>query len=186
MHIEEIWKPILGWEGVYEISNLGSVRSLDRVQYVWNRCGAASLRSLKGRVLKGNDNGSGYWQVQLAMDGLRQPRLIHRLVAETFLPRQAGLDFVNHLDGDKKNNRADNLEWCTRSGNMSHAHAEGLMYPYCVPVIGRCLTTGKETRYERQIDAEIELSRTGRPSSAVHHCLVGKKKTAYGHEWRLA
>ena len=186
MEHTEIWKPVVGHEGAYEVSDLGRVRSLERIISVPNRWGSLSLRTVKTRVLRNNDNGSGYLQVQLSSGGERQPRLIHRLVAEAFLPPEDGLVFVNHKDGDKANNRLENLEWCSRSGNMVHAYAVGLMGPHCVPVIGRCLRTGKETRYERQIDAEIALSGTGRPSSAIHHCLVGKKQTAYGHEWRLA
>lgn len=182
----ENWLPILGHEGAYEVSDQGRVRSLDRAMFVRNRWGSFSPRTVRGRVLRHNDNGTGYAQVQLASGGERDPRLVHRLVAEAFLAQVDGAVFVNHKDGDKRNNHVQNLEWCTRSGNMAHAYSAGLMDPHCVPVIGRCLRTGKETYYERQIDAEIALSGTGRPSSAVHHCLVGKKLTAYGHEWRLA
>lgn len=182
----EIWKPVVGYEGLYEVSDHGRVRSLDRSAHIACRWGGTATRLIRGRVMRATDNGRGYLMVHLSTNGYRDPRLVHRLVAEAFVPVAEERQFVNHRDGDKTNNTASNLEWCTRAENMAHAHSNGLTDPYAVPVIGVCLRTGLETRYERQIDAEIELSGTGRPSSAVHHCLVGKKKTAYGRAWRLA
>ena len=182
----EEWRAVPGYEGSYEVSNLGRVRSVDRVIGAMSRWGALTIRNLAGRVLRQSDNGSGYMVVHCATGGGRETKLVHRLVAEAFLAREDRKDFVNHRDGRKANNSAENLEWCTRSENMQHAHDNELLDQYAVPVIGTCLRTGIETRYEKQIDAEIKLSGTGRPSSAINHCLVGKKKTAYGHAWRLA
>ena len=182
----EIWKPVVGHEGQYEVSSFGRVRSLERQTYVPNRWGSFSLRTTKSRVLRVQDNGKGYSVVHLCTGGLRTSKLAHRLVAEAFIPNPSNYGCVNHIDGDKTNNTRDNLEWCSHAGNTQHAHAAGLTDPHKVPVIGRCLRTGRETYYSRQIDAEIALSGTGRPSSAVHHCLIGRKKTAYGHTWRAA
>lgn len=182
----EIWKAIPGWEGLYEVSDLGRVRSLDRTVSAMTRWGKPTFRRFSGRVLRQTDNGVGYLVVHCAVGGGRETKLVHRLVAEAFLDREDSKDFVNHRDGRKHNNTVRNLEWCTRSENMQHAHDHELLHPYTVPVIGTSLRTGVETRYEKQIDAEIELSGTGKPSSAVNHCLAGKKKTAYGRVWRLA
>lgn len=183
---EEIWKPVVGHEGSYEVSNLGRVRSLDRDITIQTRWGMSATRSLKGRVLRHTDNGTGYLQVQLCDSAGRHPMLVHRLVAAAFVGRADGREFVNHIDGNKTNNTAANLEWCTRTENMLHAHANYLIASYRVAVIGTCLITGRETYYEQQIDAEIALSGTGKPSSAINHCLAGRKKTAYGHAWRAA
>lgn len=186
MTSEEQWRPVRGYEDLYEVSDAGRVRSLDRLQSCLSRWGEPCVRRIKGRVLRQNDNGSGYLMVHVSVGGCRESKLVHRLIAEAFLPSRPDRDFVNHIDGDKSNNSVENLEWCTRSENMQHAHDNALLDKYSVPVIGRCLRTGVETYYEKQIDAEIKLSGTGRPSSAINHCLVGKKKTAYGHYWRLA
>ena len=186
MQHPENWLPVPGYEGAYEVSDLGRVRSLDRFVEAMTRWGTSTFRRLRGRELKATDNGNGYLVVHLCDAEGRRTALIHRLVAAAFQPEVAGKTFVNHKDGDKSNNALANLEWCTRSENMQHAHDNALLEPHRVAVIGTCLRTGKETRYERQIDAEIALSGTGRPSSAVNHCLVGKKKTAYGHVWKIA
>ena len=182
----EIWKPVVGHEGAYEVSDLGRVRSVDRVAQVLNRWGSFSMRSYQGKMLRATDNGVGYLCVHLCGSTGRESKLVHRLVAEAFVEPLHGKAFVNHRDGGKLNNQSFNLEWCTRAENMQHAQDNNLVENHVVAVVGVCLATGRETRYEKQIDAEIALSGTGRPSSAVHHCLVGKKKTAYGHVWSLA
>lgn len=183
---QETWQPVVGYEDAYEVSDHGNVRSLDRWAVVGGRWGEPIRRKYRGRVLKTTDNGVGYLVVHLCDETGRKTALVHRLVASAFTKAEQGKAFVNHRNGDKHDNRAVNLEWCSRSENMQHAHDTGLLDSRVVPVIGTCLRTGRQTYYEKQIDAEIALSGTGRPSSAVHHCLAGKKKTAYGMTWRLA
>jgi hypothetical protein len=78
-----------------------------------------------GREIKICDNGRGYKQVFLMRNGKRHVRLLHRLVAEAFIPNPEGKPEVNHIDLDKGNNRVENLEWCTRSENLNHARANG-------------------------------------------------------------
>lgn len=78
-----------------------------------------------GRILK-PQRSNGYLHVVLCEDGRHQSRLVHRIVADEFVPHKQGLDQVNHIDGNKENNRADNLEWCTGSDNMKHAYRTGL------------------------------------------------------------
>lgn len=112
----EEWRPIVGFEGLYEVSNTGRVRSLDR-------CSVNSLgRSvfIKGKLLKIYDNTLGYKFVSLVMDKHPSPTYVHRLVAQAFIPNPLGLPQINHKDEDKSNNRADNLEWCTAKYNMNY------------------------------------------------------------------
>ena len=112
--IEE-WRPIEGYEGLYEVSSYGRVRSLDR--YVKNGC---SYRLHKGKVLSLLKGEYGYLQVNLHCNGKMYKKYVHRLVAETFLPNPDNLPEVNHKDEDKSNNRVDNLEWCNRKYNLSY------------------------------------------------------------------
>ena len=114
----EQWKPIEGFEGYYEISNQGRIRSSDRV------CGTMPKgydRHLKGQLMKPTDNGNGYLIVHLKKNGRRVSRYIHRLVAEAFLEKPAGCNVVDHIDYNKSNNAAENLQWCTQKENVQRS-----------------------------------------------------------------
>lgn len=120
--MDEIWKPITEYEGLYEVSSLGRVRSLDRIS-IRNNWPAR----FKGQILKPLAGTNGYLYVNLRR--LNQPRheSIHRIVAKHFLPpRQDSQIEINHIDLDKKNNLPSNLEWCTQSENARHAVAHGI------------------------------------------------------------
>ncbi|RDF91113.1 endonuclease [Lacticaseibacillus paracasei] len=107
----EIWKDIKDCEGLYQVSNLGRVRSLERID--------ASGHHRKGIMLAGGLCG-GYRSIILYRDGGAESKLIHRLVAEAFIPNPDGLPEVNHLDEDKMNNAVSNLEYCTRQYNLAY------------------------------------------------------------------
>lgn len=115
------WRAAPGYEGRYEVSSSGDVRSLTRP--VWN--GSADV-TVPGRTKSLYLRPDGYNQVTLSFGNGRKAWLVHRLVALAFLPRQAGKLYVNHLDGNKQNNTPSNLEWCTRQHNVRHAFATGL------------------------------------------------------------
>ena len=123
---EEVWKPVVGYEGFYEVSNVGEVRSLDRTTLRDNRHGRQPTK-IKGRVMKQGIR-SGYYYVNLCVNNKRKKRTVHSLVAEAFLCLGGGGE-VNHKDGVKTNNLVTNLEWCTRSENHKHALANGLFVP---------------------------------------------------------
>lgn len=118
----EVWMPVNGLESFYEISNFGGIRSLDR--FTRNRHG---IYLKKGRALSPCNDADGYKIVCLRAFGKAIPKKIHRLVAEAFIPRKDGLQ-VNHMDCDKSNNRADNLEWISHKDNVSHAVQNGRMH----------------------------------------------------------
>jgi len=117
--MDEIWKPIEGYEQHYEISNLGNVKSLAKVAY--RKTGSVLKRTLD-KVLKLNNGSGGYKFVFLFKKNL----LVHRLVALHFLDVDSNKKYVNHIDGDKHNNCMSNLEWCTSSHNQAHAYKNGL------------------------------------------------------------
>ena len=104
----EIWKPIENYEGLYEVSNMGRVKSLN-----YRKTGKEGIR-------KAWKDRGGYLQVHLYKDGKVKRCLVHRLVATVFCENPEGYDEVNHLNEDKTDNRAENLEWCNHSYNMTY------------------------------------------------------------------
>lgn len=111
----EIWKDIKGYEGVYQVSNYGNVRSLKK----WDLNKRAFIDA--ETLIKPTDNGNGYDIIGLRIITKRKNFYVHRLVAETFIDNPMGLKYVNHKDYDKKNNCVDNLEWCTQKDNIAHS-----------------------------------------------------------------
>ena len=117
----ELWKPILGFENLYEVSNLGRVRSLDRITE------SGQLR--KGRIRKGFCFINDYKVVKLYYNGKTFNKSMHRLLAQAFVPNPKPeiYDTVNHIDGNRRNNNLENLEWCTQKQNIQHAWETGLI-----------------------------------------------------------
>ena len=108
----EVWKDVVGFEGLYKVSNKGNVYSVGRRDLRGNR--------RRGRMLKPKYNGSGYLTVNMYKNGKPKTRTVHRLVAETFLPNPNDLPQVNHRDEDKDNNNVENLEWCDSKYNINY------------------------------------------------------------------
>lgn len=123
INIPEVWLSVAGYHGLYEVSNKGNVRSLDRLLRERN---TGKLVNRKGKLLKLNLN-SGYYNVGLGRDGIIKTKKVHRLVALAFVRGRTEIDCVtNHINGDKLDNRAENLEWCTVGYNLKHAYDTGL------------------------------------------------------------
>lgn len=116
MECYEIWKPIEGYEGLFEVSDRGNVRSLDK----YDRNG----RFWKGKTLSKNVVSSGYHRVVLCVNNCSKHMYVHRLVADAFIPNPENKETVNHKDGDKTNNAVDNLEWATQGENIKHSFRE--------------------------------------------------------------
>ena len=114
--MEEVWKQIKGYEGYYEVSNLGRVRSLDRV--VLDKGGRRQVK--KGCIMKPRQDRQGYVIVALSMNRHYTNKCIHTLVADAFIPNPDNLPQVNHIDEDKSNNVYTNLEWCTPKYNANY------------------------------------------------------------------
>ena len=117
----EIWKDLPGNEGTYQISNLGRVKTLDRVI----KCGKNIKKHIPEKVMAIRSH-AGYKTVTIRIDSKTKVCSIHRLVAKTFLPNPNNYKCVNHIDGNKENNAVNNLEWCNYSHNMKHAYRNGL------------------------------------------------------------
>ena len=112
----EIWKDIEGFEGIYQVSNLGRVKSLSRVV----RGPRRGFRSVRERILKYRITSKGYALVQLCKPKVQQQVLVHRLVAQAFIPNPLGLKLVNHKDENPLNCQVENLEWCTHKYNSNY------------------------------------------------------------------
>ncbi len=113
----EIWKDIEGFEGIYQVSNFGRVRSVTR--YVPCRNGFPRIE--ESRIMKQQLNAAGYWEVSLRIDNKKNTRWkVHRLVGKAFVPDYFEGAQINHKDENPKNNNADNLEWCTPKYNSNY------------------------------------------------------------------
>ena len=108
----EVWRDVKSFEGLYEVSNKGNVRSVDRINHIGRR--------YSGRTLRPGYSANGYLQVQLCENGIRKNKYIHRLVAEAFIPNPNNFPEVNHMDEVKDNNDVRNLEWCTSEYNNNY------------------------------------------------------------------
>lgn len=182
----EIWKPVVGFESLYEVSNQGRVRSLSKT--ITRSDG--KTRTYYGRVLRKRLDQKGYVTVILCDRGKQTCRKAHRLVAEAFIPNPYGLPFVNHKDEVKDNNFVENLEWCSAKYNSNYGTAQKRRSKTitngakAVPVIAT-LPDGTEEYYPSM----SEFGRVcNKPHSAsnISYVINGKRQTAYGRKWRRA
>ena len=177
----EVWKDIPGYEGAYQVSNFGRVKSLPKLvgaRKTWRTCKGYVQQE---RILKPQDAGWGYLKVTLWKDGTFKQRKIHRLVLEAFCPTD-GMDVlnVNHKDENKKNNHLDNLSWVTPSENVNWGtRNERVSRANSKPVY--CVELDKTFANLTTASAE-----TGARLTALCSCLKGKYKTAGGYHWRYA
>lgn len=118
----EVWKPVVGYEGMYEVSNLGRVKSVYRI---FVRKDGKKL-PIRERILKHANTSSGYPAVRICGYGKKPTTYIHRLVAGAFIDNPENKPCVNHINGIKTDNRVDNLEWCSYQENEIHSRDTGL------------------------------------------------------------
>ncbi|KGJ25358.1 NUMOD4 motif-containing HNH endonuclease [Staphylococcus haemolyticus] len=122
--MNEEWKDVVGYEGIYEVSSLGRVRThKDKTTCTKNHV----IKHWKQRYLRDKSPKNKYVRIALWKNGICQYVLVHRLVAIAFIPSIKGKNFVNHIDGNTKNNKVSNLEWCTSKENTNHAFEHNLM-----------------------------------------------------------
>jgi len=126
--MEEIWKELIGFEDLYLISNFGRIKSKEKIVYYPNSCFNKTNKGIirKERFLKPSLK-KRYLSVTLSKDNIKKYELVHRLVAIHFIDNSNNLPCVNHIDGNKHNNKSSNLEWCTYSENTKHALKNGLI-----------------------------------------------------------
>lgn len=165
--MREIWKSIEGYEGLYEVSNLGRIKSL---RY-------ANSNSPNPRVLKTPSTKGGYPHLGLYKDGVPTTFNVHELVAKHFIPNPENYPTINHIDENKLNNRVDNLEWCTQMYNNNHgSRVENLSkktYQYTL-----------DGQFIKVWDSTQEAQRNGYISSCISQCCNGIRNTHKGYIWK--
>jgi hypothetical protein len=176
------WKDIPGTAGVYQASDAGQIRSLDRTVLKRNRWGQVAPYRNRGRVLKPWRDCQGYAVVYICVEGGRVAMNVHRLVALAFHGEPAGRMDVNHIDGDKTNDAAANLEWCTRSENMLHARRIGLLRPPRA-VVATPADGGAPLLFDSVRAAAASL-RTD--VNYIYAAMCGMYPSARGYVWRYA
>ena len=167
---EEIWKALSGVPGI-EVSTFGNVRTLDKVVSTEKR-----TQFVKGRVLKQHDNTNGYLIVRFRTNGERVTKLMHRLVAQTFIPNPDNLPQVNHKNCDRRDNRINNLEWCTSSYNNQYREKFGEAQGH--PVFAINLATLEVYQYPSQMEASRSL---GISVGNINSVISGRYKQTDGY-----
>lgn len=183
-----IWKPVVGFAGHYEVSNTGVVRGLERCVEQLHKSGKPYRRKIESCVFEQSPSGKGYLYAYIG----GKNRLVHRMVAEAFIENPMRLPSINHKNGIKTDNRAENLEWCTSSQNQKHRYdvlghvgassgKAGSDFPYSKPIVAISLRDGTF----RNFDCARDAVRQGiaRWQSAVHCVCTGKRKQHNGYVW---
>lgn len=160
----EIWKDIPNYEGLYQISNLGNVKSLYRI--------TNNNHIIHEKILKPQDNNNGYLIVNLYKNNKMKAKLIHRLVAKTFIDNPNNYSYINHIDKNKSNNTVNNLEWCTQSYNVIYSK-------------GRKVNQyDKNNNFIKTWNSIADVKRLlNIDSSLIIRCCKGIKKSAGGFKW---
>lgn len=191
--MKEIWKDIQGYEGLYQISSIGRVRSLNRINHFEGKnqikkyqCG----QLLKGKVLK-YKYVHGYTNVTLYTEKYKHKQYqVHRLVAQAFIPNPNNYPVINHINSIRDDNRVENLEWCTYSHNNREAFRVGFNYKKmdgnnpCARKITQYDLSGKFVKTWESIATACRSLNIARTS--ITECLSGKRKTAYKSIWKYA
>ena len=170
--MKEQWKDISGYEGLYMVSNLGRIKSMHR----WKRAKCPDEYFLK--MTLGNN---GYVQVTLYKNNSKHKFLVHRLVAEAFVPNDDGLQFVNHKDENRENNAADNLEWCTVQYNNNYGTARFRQMLALGSPVEQRLSNGQ--LLATYTTSSIAEAITGISRKEIAACIRGDLHSAGGFVW---
>lgn len=178
--MQEIWKDILGYEKLYQISNFGNVKSLDKKDSLGRR--------VKGKQMMPIFRKDGYLDITLHKDGKCKHFLIHRLVAQMFIKNSNNYKEINHKDEDKTNNNINNLEWCSRSYNINYGVANKKRRKTLLNKRGK--TVFKYDKDNNLLQSYPSLQQATRETkinqSHISQCCNNKRKTAGGFVWRYA
>lgn len=173
----EEWRDIKGYEGLYQVSNEGRVKSVDRVIETPN-----NIRNYKSKILVQTEKWCGYYEVSLYKNGKREHKSIHRLVAEAFIPNPQNKQCVDHINGIRNDNKVENLRWCTQQENNS--------FELAVEHQKNNPAKSKQV-YQYTLDGNLvaiypstmEAERNGFYNTLISRCCLGKQETHKGYRW---
>lgn len=171
----EIWEPISGYEGLYEVSNLGRVKSLGKLLYNINK-NTYNFYAYE-RILRPSTN-KGYLQVNLSKNGILKCFRVHKLVAMAYIPNPNNYLQINHKNEIRNDNRAENLEWCNSKYNNNYGNRN-------TKLSKRVAQYTKDNVFVNEFKSCIEVEKQlGFSNAHISKCCLGKRKSAYGYHWK--
>lgn len=184
---KEVWRDVVGYEGLYKVSSEGRVKSLDKE--IFNKL--TGRMNFREGIIRKLQLTQGYYNLILLHEGKGKYFKVHRLVAMSFVYKPKGCDVVNHLDGNKTNNFYKNLEWTTPKGNVIHAWENGLnsfsdeqrrlqKEKVSIKVLGTNLKTDETVRFDSAAEAAREMNMT---KGRIRDCCNGFAKQTKGWSW---
>ena len=199
--MNEIWKDIADYEGFYQVSNFGRVKSLSR----YAKCRNGN-RSVSENILKPQPNGAGYYTVTLCKNGTIVKHLLHRIIAIAFIPNPNNLPCINHKDANRKNNSITNLEWCTHKYNSNYHICKDKQSAFminryvtdeswkksCAERLNKYTTQMRKKVCQLDVDnnvihiweSTLEAEQLGGYIHGnISACANGKRKTHHGYKW---
>lgn len=182
----EIWKDIVGYEGLYQISNFGQIKSVDR----YYKTGRGGMVFRKGNYIKPKIDKYGYYTLGLYKDGKQKFTTIHRLVALHFISNDSNLPQVNHIDENKLNNHVDNLEWCNAKYNSNYGNRNKKISSKQKNSIAKSKPITQQTKDGVFIKHYPSIKEAARclniGYSEISKCCMNKLKSAGGFMWKYA
>lgn len=187
---EEIWKDIKGYEGLYQVSNYGRIKSLER--YIeWKN----GIRLVREKILKPTENENKYLRINLSKNDKPKTIKVHRLVAEAFIPNSENKPCIDHINTIRTDNRVENLRWVTYSENNLNPislekfikskkgknQPESSILKKSKPVLQIDKNTGKIINLfssSKEVERQLDFNQGN-----ISSCCLGKQKTAYGYYW---
>ena len=181
---KEIWKDIKGYEGYYQVSNLGNIRTLER-KIINN----GKIMTRKARTTKQRKKGK-YYCVTLSKNGIVKEYTVHRLVAQAFIPNPDNKPYVDHINTNIYDNRVENLRWCTQKENCNNPltkikHINSIKVGKLNPNSKEILQFSLNGDFIRKWDCIADVKRNLEyHTSSISNCCLCNRKTAYGYKWK--